>query len=484
MSGFDAIIVGGGLAGLTAAYRLRRLAPNLLLALVEGDRRLGGKILTEQADGFVVEGGADSFLSRKPAGLALCEELGLAGRLHGRDPRHAATFVKFQGALHTLPEGFSGLVPTNLQALMESALLSPAGRARLAQEPEQPSRPAQSDEALAAFFTRRLGQEAFERLVEPLLAGIYAGDAAQLSLLATFPHLRQLELEHGSLLGGLTADRRPESGPAGLAGIAVHRGDASQPPFLSLPGGMGELVGTLAEKLERVTILAGCAATAMQLRPTGYEVTLADGRRVAARVVILTTPAYVTARLLVGLDEALAAAHAAIPYASTAIVTLAYAVAALPRPLDGYGYVIPQIEGSEALACTWSSSKWPGRAPAGYALLRLYLGRHGRPDVTTCPDAELLALARAELRQALEVTAAPVRHWIHRWPQAMPQYTLGHLDRLAQIEDGLNRWPGLFLAGSAYRGVGLPDCIHGGEMAAAGAHEHLLGHPERSWRRL
>ncbi|MGH2537624.1 MAG: protoporphyrinogen oxidase [Candidatus Promineifilaceae bacterium] len=470
MIGFDAIIVGAGLAGLTAAYRLGCLAPHLGLALVERGRRLGGKILTERPDGFVVEGGADSFLSRKPAGLALCEELGLTGRLHGRDPRHAATFVKFQGALHPLPEGFSGLAPANLEALAESDLLSPAGRARLAQEPEQPPWPAQSDESLAAFFSRRLGREAFERLVEPLLAGIYAGDASQLSLLATFPHLRQLELEHGSLLAGLAAGREAGSGPAGQV--------VAWPPFLSLPGGMGELVAALLEKLEQVTILAGCPATAMQPRPTGYEMALADGRRVAARAIILATPAYVTARLLVGLDETLAAAHAAIPYASTALVTLAFVAADLPGPLDGYGYVIPQIEGSQALACTWSSSKWPGRAPAGHALLRLYLGRHGRPDVTACPDAELLALARAELRQPLEVTAAPVRHWIHRWPQAMPQYTLGHLDRLAQIEASLKRWSGLFLAGAAYHGVGLPDCIHAGEMAAAGAHEYLLGLPK------
>jgi oxygen-dependent protoporphyrinogen oxidase len=453
------VVVGGGISGLAAAYRLRRLRPATAITLVEQDHRLGGKILSEEHHGFLIEAAADSFLARKPRGVGLCAELGIAGRLIGRDPANARSFVKRYDRLFPLPEGLSGLIPTNLDALADTPLISAAGRARLAQESQLPPKPAGEDESVAAFARRRLGRELFDQLVEPLLAGIYAGDASQLSLAATFPQLRQLELEYGSLLRGLQLQPAPPASP--------------YPPFVSLPNGVMELVTTLVAHLERVQIMAGVAVTAVSPEGAGYQVTLANGQQLPADALILTTPAFASARLLAAVAPDVAETLAAIPYVSTATVSLAYATVDLHRPLAGYGYVIPAVENSDVLACTWSSSKWPDRAPAGSVLLRVYLGRYGRADVLAQPDQVLVQMAIEEIRQTLFITAPPAFARLYRWPQAMPQYTLGHLERVAQIERGLAERPGLFVAGAAYRGVGIPDCILSGETAAEAAHHYL-----------
>jgi protoporphyrinogen/coproporphyrinogen III oxidase len=456
------VIIGGGIAGLAAAYRCEQLAGDVAVTVVEREKWLGGKILTERSNGFVIEGAPDSFLSRKLRGLGLCRELGLAEQLHGRDPRHEKTFVRRGQELHRLPTGLTGMIPTNLEALQQSSLISPAGRARLAEEPALPPAPPNGDESVAHFVSRRLGREVYEALVEPLMSGIYAGDGDQLSLAATFPQLRQLELKHGSLLKGLQAAPAAEANGQQPAARPV-------PPFVSLPGGMATLVETLLAQLRRTELITGMAVAEIRGSNAPYSVLLADGRTLAADALILATPAFVTAQLLATVAPDLAELHSQIPYASAAIITLAFAQADLPRPLDGYGYVIPQTEGTDLLACTWTSSKWAGRAPAGMALIRVYAGRYGRRDVTRLSDAELIELAQTELSQTLGLTATPQLTRIHRWPQAMPQYLLGHVERVAQIEQRLAAHPAIFLAGAAYRGVGIPDCIESGEAAARGA---------------
>ena len=451
------VVVGGGIAGLAAAHRLATIAPDAELTVIERDERLGGKLVTERGEGYVVEGAADSFLSRKPRGIGLVEELGFAGTLVGRRPEHARSFVRRDGELHPLPEGLTGMIPTDLAALEKSALLSPEGRVRLAAEVEVPPEPAGGDESIASFVSRRFGAEAYERLVEPLLTGIYGGDGAQLSIQATFPNLRALELEHGSLLRGLRTQLQPS-------------GD--YPPFVSFRDGMGALVDALAAELAGARVDTGRAATAVRRRSSGWEVEL-DGTEVLdADGLVLAVPAFDVAALLAELDADLAGELSAIPYASSAIVTLAYPADA--HRLDGYGYLVPRAEGSDVLACTWSSSKWKGRAPAGRSLIRVYLGRFGERDVTADFDEELLALSRRELR-VLEIEAEPERTWIHRWPRGMPQYVLGHLERVERIASALERHPGLGLAGAAYRGVGIPDCIHSGEEAARSVARALAG---------
>ncbi|MEZ4866450.1 MAG: protoporphyrinogen oxidase [Caldilineaceae bacterium] len=465
----DVVIIGGGISGLAAAYRLHKLAPDLFITLVEREAQVGGKLMTEVADGFVIEQAPDSFLARKPRGVGLCEELGIAAELYGRDPHHAdKTAVSFDGALYPLPSGLSGMIPTDLDALANNPLISPAGQARLAQESKLPAAPLEGDETVANFVARRLGREVYDKLVEPLMSGIYAGDGDQLSLAATFPQLRQLELKHGSLLKGLTAAPTPASSNPGSKAPPY-------PPFVSLPGGMGTLVHTVVEQLEDVQLLTSVSATYLrrnQSRP-GYMVALANGEVVMAKTLILATPAFVTADLLVDLDPALAKAHACIPYASSAIVTLAYHHADLDRVPEGYGYVVPRIANSDILACTFSSNKWHGRAPEDTLLLRVYIGRYGRRDVTRCTDEELLAMARQEIRTTLKIRTEPLLTRIYRWPLSMPQYMLGHTDLLAEIAARLPHLPGLFLAGAAYRGVGIPDCIREGENAAQAAADYL-----------
>ncbi|MGH2542332.1 MAG: protoporphyrinogen oxidase [Ardenticatenaceae bacterium] len=454
------VIVGGGISGLAAAYRLQMLAPEVKVTLVERESRLGGKIATERAHGFVVEGGADCFLARKPRGIALCEELGIAQRLQGRNPDYEKTYILRAGTLHRLPEGLTGMVPTDVDTLARSTLISWEGRARLMRDLELPPAPGNSDESVAEFISRRLGSEVFEQLIEPLMGGIYAGDAAQLSLAATFPELRALERDHGSLLRGLRS------------AAAAHRRGAiatSYPPFVAFRSGMLELVEVLQARLTQANIIVGTSVTTLKRSAEGFVLTLKNKQRLESGAVILATPAFVTAQLVAPLDPALAAAHRAIPYASVVTVSLAYEKDKIPHPLDGYGYLIPRIEGSNVLACTWSSNKWDGRAPARYTLLRVYLGRYGQRDLVQDRDEKLFTLARNELARTLAINEPSAFRWLFRWPQAMPQYTLGHPERLKQIGKQLTYQPGLFLAGAAYEGVGIPDCIRSGEQAAEAA---------------
>jgi protoporphyrinogen/coproporphyrinogen III oxidase len=434
-------VVGGGIAGLAAARALESLLPEAEVILVEREPQLGGKLVTVREDGFVVEGAADSFLSRKPRGVGLAEELGL--EFVARRPEHARSFVRVGGELHRLPEGLTGMIPANLDALDATGLLSAEGKARLAAEADLPPEPAGGDESMASFVRRRFGDEAYERMVEPLMTGIYGGDGEQLSLQSTFPNLRALELEHGSVLRGLAAQPPPST---------------RLPPFVGLRGGIAELVDAVAAGLRRTRIVTGTAT-----RVSGeYRVeTLGDDIR--ADAVILAVPAFAAAELLAEFDSELARAHAEIPYASSAVVTLAFRED--DARFEGYGYVVPSSEGTDALAATWSTSKWESRAPEGVALVRVYLGRFGRRDVTAESDDALVTLAREELRAA-GVVARPLRTWIHRWPRGMPQYVLGHPERLERIDAALEGHPGLALAGVAYRGVGIPDCIASGEQAA------------------
>jgi protoporphyrinogen/coproporphyrinogen III oxidase len=449
-----AVVIGGGIAGLAAVHRLVQLVsseePREWPVLVERRSSVGGKLLTERVDGFVVEAAADSFLSRKERGVGLCEELGLRHELIGRRPEHARTFVRKGRGLHPLPEGLTGTIPTNLDALSESSLLSPEAKARLAAEVDLPPDTKRSDESVAGFVSRRLGPEAWANLVEPLVTGIYGGDGTQLSLQATFPQLRTLELEHGSVLRGLA------SAPASAGSV---------PPFVTLRSGMDVLVRALCSRLEgRMRAVSGRSAVGLRRTGEGWVVGLDDRSTVDVDAVILAVPAFEAASLLAGVDPDLAELHSEITYASSAIVTLAYREEDVP-PLDGYGYVVPRVEGTDVLACTWTSRKWSGRAPEGTVLIRVYAGRFGGRDVTEMRDGELLGLARGELA-LLGISAEPILTRFHRWSRGMPQYVLGHVERVERIEAALEAHPGLAVAGAAYRGVGIPDCIRSGEEAA------------------
>lgn len=466
------VIVGGGIAGLAAAYRLKQLmsaAPQpARITLLERDARLGGKIVTERVDGFVIEGGPDTFLAYKPRGVGLCRELGLAGRLHGTNETIRRTYVMRSGRLHTLPEGLTGLVPSRFGPMARTGLISPWGKLRMGWEVFVRPRQDGQDESLASFVERRLGRELYDRLIEPLMSGIYAGDGAQLSLDATFPQLRQAEQQHGSLVKSMLAARRVIPSPGN--GNSVGRS-----AFLTPRTGLAEIVEALEAQLAPVEVRLRAAVTALTPEPGGYQLRLASGEMLRAQAVILATPAFATADLVAEFEPEMAHALRGIPYASTATVSVAYPLRDIPRPLDGYGYVIPKAEGRAILACTWTSTKFPHRAPEGYGLIRAFIGRAGADEVVARSDAELLALTQAEVKDVLGITAPPVLHRIFRWPQAMPQYVLGHLERVQLVERRLAGRAGLFVAGNAYRGIGLPDCIASGEKAAEAVGAYLAG---------
>jgi oxygen-dependent protoporphyrinogen oxidase len=453
------VIIGGGIAGLSAAYYATKRLPNTEITLIESSDRWGGKITTDRVafDGgqFIIEGGPDTFLATKPYATALCKELGLGERLHGTNPNQKNTYVLHRNKLEPLPDGLAMMIPTNVQAILSSHLVSWIGKARMGFDFVQPAKAVNGDESLGAFVSRRLGREAYENLIEPLMSGIYAGDGDALSLASTFPYLRDLEIKHGSLARGALRMRRQSNGKAV---------QGSRSAFLTPTTGLAEIVEALVDSLKsKVDLRLNTSVSRITQNASRFLVELKDGSSLDSDSVILATPAFVSGTLLASFVPALASDLRSIPYASTATVSLAYSQSDLPRPLDGYGYVIPRREGRKALACTWTSTKFPHRAPDGYALIRVFVGRAGQ-DIPWSED-DLLVLAKEELNLTLGITAEPILSRVFMWDKAMPQYNLGHPEILKRIEAALENHPGLALAGNGYRGIGIPDCIHSGELA-------------------
>jgi oxygen-dependent protoporphyrinogen oxidase len=459
------LVVGGGIAGLAAAYTVQKTAAEIglpiQLTVVEREPSWGGKIKTERVDGFVIEGGPDTFLAAKPWGVALCRELGLEPRLQGTNPDHNHTYVLQRGRLHPLPDGLTMMIPTQFGTMAKTSLLSWPQIARMGLDYFLPPAPLNGDESLGHFISRRLGRAAYERLIEPLMSGIYAGDGDQLSLQATFPTLRDLELKHGGLVRGALAMRRQRS-PSG------QKKPGARSAFLTPVSGLAEIVETLVRRLQAngAELRAGMAVTSITYDHPSFHVQLANDERLTFEGLILATPAFVAGDLLTDMDALLASELHAIEYVTTATVSLAYRQSDIPRPLDGYGYIIPRCEGRQALACTWTSTKFPHRAPEGHALLRVFIGRARQGDDLPWDEAGLLNLARDEIARTSGILAEPELTRVFRWERAMPQYNLGHLERVKRIESSLEKWPGLALAGNGYRGIGIPDCIRSGELAA------------------
>lgn len=472
MTPLRVVVVGGGISGLAAAHRLVELARDegwlLDLVLVEAADRVGGTIRTERADGFLLEAGPDSFISEKPWALALAERIGLGPRLCGTDTRFRRTYVVRGGRLRPLPEGFLLLAPTRAWPVLASNVFSWRGKLRLGLDLVLPRRSsATGDESLGSFVRRRLGREALERVAQPLVGGIYTADPDSLSLEATMPRFLALEREHRSLILGL---RRTARGSE-----AAGAGGARWSLFVTLAGGLEELVTALATRLPAGAVRVGTPAAAVALARDGWRVQLGDGAFLQAHGVVLAGPAPRMAALVSAVDPPLAGLLDGIAFASSATVALAYPRAAVRHPLDGFGFVVPQVEGRRTLACTFSSVKYPGRAPDGFALLRVFIGGALQGTLLGQEDGALLRLAHDEVAALLGITGEPVLSRVWRHPGTMPQYAVGHLDRIAAIEARLEVLPGLALAGGAYRGVGIADCVRSGEAAAEGLNSSLKG---------
>ena len=450
----DVAIVGGGIAGLAAAWELQQRG--IAACVLEASPRAGGVIQTDRFDEWTIDGGPDAILVQKPAAVSLCRELGIANRLHPTlTPRTA--YVLRDGRLHPLLEGSALGFPIRLMPLVTSTLFTTVGKVRMAVEAVVPTR-ATEDESIASFVRRRFGEEAVDYLAEPLLAGIHAGDVERLSARALFPRLLEVERTHGSVIRGFRA---------------LHVMPSSQGAFVSLPGGMSELVESLESALAPGTIRLAARASELR-RANGFAIEIA-GDTVQARAVILAVPAYAAAALLRGIDTTLAGLCDTIPYASTATVAFGYRREQVRHPLQGSGFVVPRVERRPLLAATWVTSKWPGRAPGGHVLLRAFLGGGRDPHRLDRSDTELRDTAGDELADLLRIAGEPVfEPRVYRWTRQSPQYEVGHLDRVAAIERRLSGVPGLFVAGSGFRAIGIPDCVQDGRTQAARAAEFIV----------
>ena len=448
-NGSQVLVLGGGIAGLAAAYELHQ--QKIPFTLLEAGTRLGGVIFSEPVDGFNIDGGPDALLIQKPDGIKLCQELGLGARLVVTQlPRLA--FIQRAGALHALPAASVMGIPTEWGPFVRTSLFSWPGKVRMGMEMFIPPRSEPGDESIGSFMRRRFGSEAVDYLAEPLLAGIHAGDVDRLSIRALFPRFPETEQRFGSLLRAFRSQPRHAPSQDGA--------------FKSLPGGLSELVNALEGVLPSSSIRKNAAVTRLTFDGSLFQVETSGGETFSGRSAVVATPAFVTGRILRDAVPALARLCGEIPYASAATVAMAFKREAIAHPLNGSGFVVPRVEKSGIMAGSWLSSKWPHRAPDGYVLARAFLGGARDPGALTKSDKEMVATALNAMRPLMGISGDPLFTRIYRWDNANAQHEVGHLDRLASIEHELTLHPGLFITGSGFRGVGVPDCVADGRATA------------------
>jgi oxygen-dependent protoporphyrinogen oxidase len=459
----DAVVVGGGISGLVAARGLESAGADVVL--IERSPRLGGVVVTDDDDGFLVEGGPDSFVAGKAVVLELAGELGLADEVIAVSPDAGGSYVWWGGRLHPLPGGFLLMVPSRLGPLLGSSLLSWRGKARVLADLVLPRRSPGDDESLESLVTRRLGREVLERIAEPLVAGIHAAEPATMSVRASFPRFLEMERKHRSLILAARSAARAVRG-SGLS----H--------FASLRGGMGRLITALADGLDRTEIRTGVAVISVaEDGAGGYRVTSSDGNEISARAVILAVPSRVISGLLSEMEPEAAHLLRGIEQVATAAVTLAYRTGDLP-PLSGTGFVVPAAAGRRIIGVSYLSRKWEGRVPdPSFTLLRVFVGGPRDQDLVRAGEDRVRAVAIEELEALVGIDARPVRSWAHVWEEGLHKYTLGHVDRVARVEAALEARPGLALAGAALYGVGLNECISSGRRAADTALTSILRFP-------
>ena len=455
------IVICGGISGLSAAHRLIELSSEkelpLDVILLETGERLGGVISTKHVDGFLVEEGPDSFITTKPSILDLCRRIGLDSQLIPTSSVYRRTFVVHRGGLLPIPEGFLMLAPVQFLPFLTSPLFSWHGKFRILFDLVLPRAKGRTDESLASFVTRRLGREALERVAQPLISGVYTADPEKLSLRATMPRFLEMEEEFGSVIRAMMHERhKTESRQSG----------ARYSLFMSFKEGMQTLVDALAVRLPEGSVRFNYGVRRVEITQKGWNVITEKGLELQADGVIITTPAYQVAFLVEGFDPSLTADLLYIQYASSAVINLAYRREDITHPLDGFGFVVPVVERRAIIACSFSSVKFPERAPEGCVLLRCFCGGALQPEVFENDDSSLVGLAHKEMSELLGAKTKPLFSSVSRYPRSMPQYRVGHLEHVAKINEKLMKHRGLALAGNAYNGIGIPDCVRSGESAA------------------
>ncbi len=454
MPDLDVVVVGGGISGLTAARAL--CARGLEVRLFERGSACGGVIKTDRVDDFIIDVGPDTLLAHKPAAIALVGEVGLAERLVEPLPRRT-TYVVRRNALRTLPETSAMGLPTTWHTLFTASAFSWHGKVRMAAEALLPPRPPTAgDESISSFVLRRFGDEAVRYVAEPLLAGLHRGDAARLSLRALFPALADAESRQGSV-------------SRAWCRMPARKGGGS----MTLRGGMGELVSALMAHVPQGVAMTDWEVTGIEPDDRAFRVHGRDRKSLTARAVLLATPAHVTRTLAAGLDAELASLCGGIRYVSAVNVALGYGPDAIRHPLNGWGFVVPAAEKRRVRSVSWVSSKWPGRAPAGSVLIRASLTSPSPADASDPDDNALVGWAHDDLRDLLGIREPPTLARVYRLPLAMPQLEVGHLRRMAAIDERLSQLPGLFVAASGFRGVGLPDCIQDAHAVAGRIAAHI-----------
>ncbi|WP_373229373.1 protoporphyrinogen oxidase [Cohnella sp.] len=479
-------VLGGGITGLSAAFYLQKLGAergeSIEVTVLEGSERLGGRIHTLRRDGFVIERGPDSFLARKLPMIELAKELGIAGELTGTNPAAKKTYISLDGKLHPMPEGLTLGIPTNVDKFLKTDLVSGQGKGRALEEQQLPPTEGKEDESVGAFLERRMGREMVERIFEPLLAGIHAGDLYQLGLRATFPQFKQLEQEYGGLIRGMTETSKkaalanavePAPALATTPTAVVETDPLPASIFMTFRRGLS----TVIEALDSMLRADGCdirmgtrvvsleqALGAGSLQPA-YRLRLSDDSMIEADAVICTLPAYAAAKLLTPHIDVSALMN--IKYVSVANVVFGYDDAGFDHDLDGSGFLVPRGEGRRITASTWTSSKWLHTAPKGKRLIRCYVGRAGDEKGVELSDEKLTEEVRQDLHDLIGLTAAPEFVEITRLRHSMPQYPVGHIGAIASLREHLAaQLPGVVVTGAAFGGVGLPDCVAQGKKAA------------------
>ena len=468
------IIIGGGITGLSAAYRLHELSSKenqvLDVTLIDTRDRLGGVIHTIKRDGFLIDSGPDNFITAKPWALALARRLALESELITTNEEHRSALVVRLGKLMRIPEGFLLMAPTKFMPMITTPLFSWSGKLRMAMEMFLPARKVNEDESLASFVTRRFGREALDRVVQPLISGIYTARPERLSLRATMPRFLDLETKYGSVTKGMWSEgkRRKTTGSGARYGMFVTFRDGLQTLIHALRDRLSHVRFRLNERVVRVAKKANRGATPC------WTVELEGRTSMEAEGVIVTGPSRHAARLLGEVDAELAKQLSAVQYASSAEVHLAYRRNQVAHPLDAFGCVVPIVERHNIIAASFSSVKYEGRAPEGFVLLRAFMGGALQPEMLNLDDESLTIAARRDLDALLGITSAPLFAMVHRWPDSMAQYDVGHLERVAVMRSRLSEHKGLQLAGNGFEGVGIPDCVRAGEQAAENLVRDLL----------